>query len=479
MWVRKAIPEPDPAQREDMVPTNGLTQTRARDVITKVLEKERADQLGVVDYASVLAGASVMKRATSPSLVDSLPLLNRLMQHARLRFYGHGPEAALTPTFPVNALGQCWAFERHPQERKGGRYATLTVQLGQPVHVTNVVVEHAPKELTNEPETAIQQFRILGYEDADATSEPWNLGSFQYDIDAPRILQQFQVANHANGELIPKLQSIALAIDSNWGSNYSCLYRFRVLGGDEPSEDIIEAAIADDFDEEYNVDSESVNSIDAARETTDNVEVAVASEGLHAKPDSSLHEESASKDAPDTNVAAERVNNDKNEVEASKSTLPNKGVGDSTNDSKDISQEETSGSEHVLDSEDDSHAQPGPEDSHGANVADDGKQMANDVDHDTNEDNVEANDNEDNVDDEEVHNWDNHADGDSGDDDNASGDHADDSREHDSEDDSRDGRYDSGDDSGDAEDHDGGDDSGDDVHASGDEEGEEYVHDEH
>jgi hypothetical protein len=182
MWVRKAIPEPDPAQREEMVPTNGLSHARARDVITKVLEKERADQLGVVDYASVLAGASVMKRATSPSLVDSLPLLNRLMQHARLRFYGHGPEAALTPTFPVNALGQCWAFERHPQERKGGRYATLTVQLGQPVHVTNVVVEHAPKELTNEPETAIQQFRILGYEDADATSEPWNLGSFQYDI---------------------------------------------------------------------------------------------------------------------------------------------------------------------------------------------------------------------------------------------------------------------------------------------------------
>jgi hypothetical protein len=303
---------------------------------------------------------------------------------------------------------------------------------------------------------------------------------FTLFADAPRILQQFQVANHANGELIPKLQSIALAIDSNWGSNYSCLYRFRVLGGDEPSEDIIEAGIADDFDEEYNVDSENVNStIDAAHETTENVEVTVESEDLHAKPDSSLREGIASKDASDTNVAAERVNNGKNEVEASKSTLPNIGVGDSTNDSKDISQEETSFSEHVLDSEDDSHAQPEPEDSHGANVADDGKQMANDVDHDTNEDNVEANDNEDNVDDEEVHNWDNHADGDSGHDDNASGDHADDSREQDSEDDSRDGRYDSGDDSSDAEDDGGGDDSGDDEHASGDEEGEEYVHDEH
>jgi hypothetical protein len=261
-----------------------------------------------------------------------------------------------------------------------------------------------------------------------------------------------------------------------------------VLGGDEPSEDRIEAAIADDFDEEYNVDSESVNSIDAAQETTENVEVAVESEGLHAKPDSSLPEEPAgdgeieevsepdgdhkgiaSKDAADTNVAAERVNNDKHEEEASKSTLPNKG-GDSTNDSEDIPQEGTSGSEHVLDSEDDSHAQPEPEDSHRANVADDVEHMANDVDYDTNEDNVEANDNKD-VDDEEVHNWDN-ADRDSGDD------HAD-SQEQEREDDSRDGRYDSGDDSGDEEDHDSGDDSGDDEYASGDEEGEEYVHDEH
>jgi hypothetical protein len=246
-----------------------------------------------------------------------------------------------------------------------------------------------------------------------------------------------------------------------------------VLGGDEPSEDRIEAAIADDFDEEYNVDSESVNSIDASLETTENVEVAVESEGLHAKPDSSLPEEHAG-DGEIEEVS--EPGDDKNEEEASKSTLPNKG-GDSTNDSEDIPPEETSGSEYVLDSEDDSHAQPEPEDSHRANVADDVEQMANDVDYDTNEDNVDANDNED-VDDEEVHNWDN-ADRDNGDDDNASGDYAD-SQEQEREDDSRDGHhYDSGDDSGDAEDHDSGDDSGDDEYASGDEEGEEYVHDEH
>lgn len=187
-WIRDAVPKNATSQSEEeekeSIPMNGLTQDMARDVIAEFLEKERADQLGVVDYASILAGATVIRvgdRATSPSLVDSLPLLNRLMEHARLRFYGYGPEAALTPTFPFNALGQCWAFDKNPT-RNGGRYATLTVQLGEPVFVTQVVIEHAPKELTDQPETALRSFRIFGFEDEDASDYPWPLGSFEYDI---------------------------------------------------------------------------------------------------------------------------------------------------------------------------------------------------------------------------------------------------------------------------------------------------------
>ena len=185
-WIREALPTnaTSPSKKEESVPTNGLTQDMVGAVIANFLEKQRADQLGVVDYASRLAGASVIrvgKRATSPSLVDSLPLLNRLLKHAGLRFYGYGPEAALTPTFPLNALGQCWAFESNPKQ-EGGRYATLTVELGKPIYVSSVVVEHAPKELTDQLQTAIRDFRILGYKDSDAASEPWHLGSFKYDI---------------------------------------------------------------------------------------------------------------------------------------------------------------------------------------------------------------------------------------------------------------------------------------------------------
>jgi hypothetical protein len=185
-WIRDALRENESARSEqEATLLVGLSKEDVQILIEDVLEVEQADQTGIPDYASISAGAVVIRsgeRATSPSLIDSLPLWNRLMKQAHLRFYGYGPEAALTPTWPTNALGQCWAFEKASQQNDAGRYATLTVRLGQPIHVTSVSVEHAPKELTDQLQSAIQEFRILGFEDANGTGEPWHLGSFRYDI---------------------------------------------------------------------------------------------------------------------------------------------------------------------------------------------------------------------------------------------------------------------------------------------------------
>jgi hypothetical protein len=64
---------------------------------------------------------------------------------------------------------------------------------------------------------------------------------------ALRTQLEFQVENQANGKLVPKLRYLALAPDSKWGSNYSCVYTFRVLGGDGTREGNLEAAIVYDF----------------------------------------------------------------------------------------------------------------------------------------------------------------------------------------------------------------------------------------
>lgn len=217
----------------------GLSPQLVKQMIDTRLGLDIADG-GMFDFASIRSGATVVRfgpRRTSPSLKDNLPLLNRLLASAKLRFYGHPPEAALNPTYPQNALGQCWAFEagRGPLQPEDdadntvGRYATLTINLAEPVQIKSVTMEHAPRDLTPTPETAIRAFRVIGYEDTDADGTPIPLGSFQYEIDGPRTLQDFEVESEHN-EALHLMKSITLAIDSNWGADYSCLYRFRVHG---------------------------------------------------------------------------------------------------------------------------------------------------------------------------------------------------------------------------------------------------------
>jgi len=226
-----------------------LTKKKLYDLIDKRLEVERADRTGRIDYASLQAGARVIQsgaRSTSPSLVDNLPLFNRILAYWRLRFYGHGPEAALTPTFPKNALGQCWSVENnasskykhwrnsHKLDQSNGKYATLTIRLPRPVQVSSVIIEHPPKETTKQVKSAIKNFRVVGYEDNMANGKPWPLGQFRYGINEMRSMQEFDVnTEDADGSTIPMLQSITLAIDSNYDFPYACLYRFRVHGEGE------------------------------------------------------------------------------------------------------------------------------------------------------------------------------------------------------------------------------------------------------
>ena len=165
--------------------------------IQERLELEIADQTGRYDFASIRNGAAVIgegPRATSHSLVQDLPVFNRLMAHTGLRFYGHGAEAALIPTDPPSALGQCWSFQSEgelmkkrkksaaAQDFSRGSVATLAVRLARPAYVHSVVIEHPPKEITDRIQSAIRAFRIVGYEDDVATKGSYELGRFEYKI---------------------------------------------------------------------------------------------------------------------------------------------------------------------------------------------------------------------------------------------------------------------------------------------------------
>jgi len=207
--------------------------------IDRLLEIEDADRTGKFDYASVVHGARVLRRgprATSLSLYESLPLINRVLAYSNLRFYGHPPEVALRPTTTLYAKGHCWSFRdefsdsraRHQtQDGLRGEYATLTVALSQAVTVTEVMIDHAPRSIAD-GKSALKAFRVVGYEDIGAFGEPWELGSFEYDSKLG--LQTFAIPTSVGDENVPKLKAVSLAIDSNQGAEYCCLYRFRVHG---------------------------------------------------------------------------------------------------------------------------------------------------------------------------------------------------------------------------------------------------------
>ncbi|KAL7565986.1 hypothetical protein ACA910_011008 [Epithemia clementina (nom. ined.)] len=216
---------------------SGLSTDDIKHLVSSRTALEQADRTGRVDYASLFNGAEIIHSATSPSFVETLPILNRIGALLSLRSYGYGPEAALTPTWPMNSLGQCWAFQRDgaadsdDEPRRFGRFADLAIRFARPVPVVSVSIEHPPLELSNRPMSAIKQFQVIGFEQMDASGDPWHLGTFMYDIRDRRksARQEFKVSRQFDGpDDVPDFGSIILAIDSNWGEQVSCLYRFRV-----------------------------------------------------------------------------------------------------------------------------------------------------------------------------------------------------------------------------------------------------------
>jgi hypothetical protein len=233
--------EPDLASLRHLSKTKGATMgthgpggQEIRQLVEARLEVDRADGTGEVDYAALFQGSSVVRfgpYATSPSLADRLPLFNRLMALIGSQFYGYGPEAALTPLYQPDALGQCWAFVQEEPANKFGSYAVLTVKLAKPIFVSRISIDHVFSDRKRGPNSTVRDFRLFGFVDLDGTADPISLGSFVFEADSGRGLlrQEFDVDSNEN---MPKFGAVSLVVDSTRGADYTCLYRFRVHGDD-------------------------------------------------------------------------------------------------------------------------------------------------------------------------------------------------------------------------------------------------------
>uniref|UniRef100_A0AAF5PK95 SUN domain-containing protein n=1 Tax=Wuchereria bancrofti TaxID=6293 RepID=A0AAF5PK95_WUCBA len=183
-------------------------------MITDALDTYDADKTGKVDYALESSGASVVStRCTKPYKENS-----RLESvfGIPLWYSSYSPRAVIQHR-PL-AAGECWAF-------RGKGY--LTIKLSHPIYVTEVSYEHLHSTLHPDGvlRSAPKLFQVYSYEAVDDLKSKSLIGQYEYDIKG-RALQTF----HAQSELSTPVSIVELVVQSNWDSDYTCLYRFRVHG---------------------------------------------------------------------------------------------------------------------------------------------------------------------------------------------------------------------------------------------------------
>eukprot|EP00727_Mastigamoeba_balamuthi_P014022 m51a1_g9242 putative sun domain-containing protein 2 (390) ;mRNA; f:131363-132882 len=134
--------------------------------------------------------------------------------------------------------GNCWCFK--------GRAGHVTVKLPQYARVTGVSIDHIPRSLASNFQSAPRAFGVLGLGSEEEGGmgllgfrrererKVVLLGSFEYNASPhgvePDPSQYFPISAE-NSPAQGGFSYVQLRVDSNWGHiDYTCIYRFRIHG---------------------------------------------------------------------------------------------------------------------------------------------------------------------------------------------------------------------------------------------------------
>ncbi|KAJ9501362.1 hypothetical protein H2202_003156 [Exophiala xenobiotica] len=210
--------------------------TSSGDVASPVIAK--------INFFAPNNGALVEPRLTSPTREKPLAFGRRVLLRiiASTHYQTKQPETALSPWQDV---GDCWCSSSVPSEQDTMR---LGVRVAEPIFPTELVVENYPTagslfpgatpkhielwaDFTHLDSHEWQSLNIRQMQGNSAIGPTWGLiGQMEYDAseEAPHV-QAFRLdVNQHQG--LYAAQSFVVRVVSNYGSDYTCLYRVRLHG---------------------------------------------------------------------------------------------------------------------------------------------------------------------------------------------------------------------------------------------------------
>ncbi|PIO77563.1 Sad1 / UNC-like protein [Teladorsagia circumcincta] len=186
-------------------------------LIRSAIYEYDSDKTGMFDFALESAGASIISTRCSENY-DTYTRLEKIW-NIPLWYSSYGPRTVIQRNSKTLFPGECWSFK--------GPVGYITIGLSHPINVTIVSYEHigAHQAPGGERPSAPKTFKIWAYKSESDMSSRVLLGDFMYDIKGSP-LQFFVIKTQPDYPV----QIIEMEVTSNYGAEYTSLYRLRVHG---------------------------------------------------------------------------------------------------------------------------------------------------------------------------------------------------------------------------------------------------------
>ncbi|KAI0316056.1 hypothetical protein OF83DRAFT_1128946 [Amylostereum chailletii] len=222
-------------------------------LVDSAVSLREKDTLAKADFALHSGGAAIIPSLTSPTLeIRPQGVRATLVGLVTGNGYAIG-RPPITALHHETHNGHCWPF--------AGGEGQLGVALAHPVFIEEVTIDHVAREVAWDMKSAPRKMelwglvegaenmrRVLEWEasqeeggkEGGEEEEPYprtlprsakyvRIASFEYDIAAQDHVQTFPVAQDVR-ELGVDFGVVVLRVASNWGREFTCLYRMRVHG---------------------------------------------------------------------------------------------------------------------------------------------------------------------------------------------------------------------------------------------------------